>query len=258
MRTRLHLATVAVVAALITAACASATTGPPAGSPTTPPASTTTPATTGAATAPPGTPNATSLVPLRPFTTAAQVASWQAAYRASGQQPWHLDAGKTALSFARDHLRYVEIDRVTTRSVAGGDARIGVGWNDDNGTAHTAAVLHLIRFGSGDAAPWVVVGSDDTDLTLTIPRYGATVTSPLTVGGRITGVDESLHVKVLGPASAVPLAEVTGLPAGGENTPWTTTLRFTAPRGTVLTVAVSTGGHIMDVERFAITAARMG
>jgi hypothetical protein len=192
-----------------------------------------------------------------PFTTPAQVQAWQGTFRSSGQQPWHLDPDRTALAFCRDHLGYLEIDLVTTRSVAGADARLGVGWKGENGSPHTVGELHLVRFGPEQDAPWVVVGSDDTTLTLSTPGYGTAVTSPLTVGGRITGVDESLRVKVLGPASSTPLAEVAGIPAGGENTPWTTTLRFVAPAGTVLTVAVSTGGHLMDVERFAITAVRV-
>jgi hypothetical protein len=196
-------------------------------------------------------------VPLWPFTTAAQVRTWQAAYRAGGQQPWHLDPRQTALSFVRSHLGYTEVDRVTSQSVQGADAHLGVGWDDPETREHTVAVLHLIRSGTGDDAPWVVVGTDDTLLTLDTPSYGAAVASPLRVGGRITGVDESLRVAVLGPISPTPLGVVQGLPAGGERTPWTTTVRFAAPSGTVLTVAVSTGGHLKAVERFAITGVRV-
>lgn len=83
------------------------------------------------------------------------------------------------------------------------------------------------------------------------------VTSPLRVGGRITGVDESLRVLILAPASSTPLFASDGLPAGGTRTPWSTTVRFSAPHGTVLTIAVSTGGHLKAVEEFAITAIRM-
>lgn len=197
------------------------------------------------------------LVALWPFTSAAQAQAWQASFRSGGAQPWHLDVDRTALAFTRDHLGYTEVDRVTTRSVDGTDARLGVGWNDPNETTATVAVLHLVRLGAGQDAPWVVVGTDDTLLSLTTPRYGASVTSPLTVGGLITGVDESLHVTVLPPGSSIPLGEVGGIPAGGERTPWSATVRFSAPAGTVLTVAVSTGGHLKTVERFAITAVRV-
>jgi hypothetical protein len=197
------------------------------------------------------------LLPVWPFTTAVQVRQWQAAYRSGGHQPWHLDAGQTALAFTRGHLGYVEVDRITSRSIRNGDAHIGVGWRVPESRAGTVAVLHLIRFGSGPDAPWVVVGTDDTRLTLDTPRYGSAVTSPLRVGGRITGVDESLRVIVLGSASSTPLFTSAGLPAGGTKTPWSTTVRFPARPGTVLTIAVSTGGHLKAVEEFAITAIRV-
>jgi hypothetical protein len=210
---------------------------------------------TSAQPSPPAVP--TGLVALWPFTAPDQVLTWQAAYRSAGDQPWHLDVGRTAIAFAHDHLGYTDVDRVTSRAVDGADARIGVGAAGEDGRDHAIGVLHLVRFGVERDAPWVVVGSEDRDLTLTSPRYGAAVTSPFTVGGRITGVDESLRVVVLGPASATPLAVVGGLPAGGQDTPWTTTVRFDARSGSVLVVAVSTGGHLMTVERFAITAVRV-
>lgn len=198
------------------------------------------------------------LIPLWPFTTSAEVRDWQAASRSHGSQPWHLDAGATALAFTRGALGYTDVDRVTSRSVSATDARIGVGYRLPGGTrTHTAAVLHLIRFGTGRDAPWVVVGSDDLQLTLDTPRYGSVVTSPLHVGGRITGVDENLRVVVLAPASARPLVTSAGLPAGGNRTPWSTTVAFHPPHGTVLTIAVSTGGHLKRVELFAVTAARV-
>ena len=275
MRTRLVTVVVAgLTAAAALAACSSGgsapsgtLTGTSAPTPATSPAGpgTTTAPVNGATGTTTSAPAATTgptaarvpLVPLWPFTTTAQAAAWQQAYRSGGHQPWHLDVGQTALSFVRGHLGYTDIDRVTSQAVNGADARVGVGWTDAETGRRTVGVLHLIRLGTGQDAPWVVVGSDDTTLTLDAPVYGATVSSPLRIGGVISGVDEALHVVVLGPASSVPLATVAGLPAGGERTPWSTTLRFTAPSGTVLTVAVSTGGHVKGVERFAVTAVRV-
>lgn len=252
-----------VLGVLLAAACGSAGPGPapvvlpasPSGGVAGPPVAS---ASATAATVTEVVPSPVGLVPLWPFTTLTQVQDWQAAYRNSGHQPWHLDVDQTALGFVRSHLRYTEIDRITSRWVSGRDARIGVGWQHEETGASTVAVLHLVRFGSGADAPWVVVGTQDASLTLTTPRYGATVTSPVTIGGRITGVDESLHVIVVGPTSGPPLAEVVGIPAGGERTPWTARSAFSVPHGTVLTIAVSTGGHIKTVERFAITAVRVG
>ena len=125
---------------------------------------------------------------LWPFSSAADAAAWQSSYRSGGHQPWHLDPEQTALSFTTGYLGFTEVDRVVSSSVGSGEARIGVGYQAGGRLAH-AATLHLVRIGQGLDAPWEVVGTIDTTLTLDRPRYGATVTSPLTVGGRITGVD---------------------------------------------------------------------
>lgn len=86
------------------------------------------------------------------------------------------------------------------------------------------------------------------------PAYGAAVSSPVTVGGRITGVDERLAVQVRSRQGGL-LGRSAGMPAGGERTPWSAQVAYSAPAGTVLTLAVSTSGHVAAVERFAITAA---
>ena len=51
-----------------------------------------------------------------------------------------------------------------------------------------------------------------------------------------------------------PVGAVSGLPAGGQNAPWTATVPFDESEHGVFTIAVATGGHIAPVERFAITA----
>jgi hypothetical protein len=206
------------------------------------------------------------LLLLWPFSDAAQVQAWQAAYGVTDHQAWHLDAARTALNFATQYLGYSGMDQVISQVVSGRQARIGVGWDDVGAETpgkevgevapHEAAVVHLIRYGAGENAPWVAVGTDDTLLTINSPAYGATVTSPFGISGLITGVDESLRIKVLA-ASSRPLAQVDRLPAGGIKLPWSTRLTFTAPHGSVLTLAVSTGGHLRDVERFAVTAVRV-
>ncbi len=242
----------------------SGTTGPgtttsaaPTSAPTSPaptsPASSTTPS--------PSSPSAvprlrSGYLPLWPFADATSVLAWQRRYRSDGTQPWHRSERETALSFARSYLGYTEIDRVTSRSGSSTDALVGVGWLNPNGKAVTVGRIHLLRFGTTDDAPWEVVGTHDTRLTLTTPHYGTTVTSPMTVGGRITGVDESLVVTVRTMSSSRPVVQTEGLPAGGEDTPWRTSVTYTAPKGAVLTIAVSTGGHLMTVEEFAVTGVR--
>ncbi len=195
-------------------------------------------------------------VPLWPFGTVAEAGAWQEQYRSTGAQAWHLDAAQTALRFTRDFLGYREIDRVVgTPTVTARAAWVPVGAAAPDGRPSVAAVLHLARIGAGADAPWEVVGSRDTTLTLTTPAYGARVTSPVTVGGRITGVDESLRVQVRTLSGQVGL--VGGVPAGGMRSPWSVEVPFAAPSGSVLTVAVSTGGHVRAVERFAITGLRV-
>jgi hypothetical protein len=65
-------------------------------------------------------------------------------------------------------------------------------------------------------------------------------------------VDESIRVQMRQPSSEQPI----GLPAGGENTPWSTTVTYQGATAPALTVVVFTGGHYTDVERFAITGIR--
>jgi hypothetical protein len=195
--------------------------------------------------------------PMWPFRSAAEVEDWHDAYSADGTDAWHLDARDTALRFTRDFLGFGEIDQVVTSDVGADDAYVTVGYVPEPGAQPSAAAnIHLRRFGTTDEAPWEVVGTEDTSLTLETPAYGSAPTSPLTVGGVVSGVDESLRVQVRQPSSAGVLGESCCVPAGGEQTPWTATVEIAGGSDPALTVVVSTGGHVQDVERFAITALR--
>ena len=171
-----------------------------------------------------------------------------------GHQPWHADAEATALAFV-GYLGFPGIDVVTSRDVRDTDAWIGVGYTVPSGDQpFTSAVIHLQRFGPALDSPWEVVGTRDTDLTLETPRYGATPgPSPLTVGGHITGVDESLRVQVRQLAATDPIGEACCIPAGGQDSAWETTVDYQPAADQSLLVVVSTGGHLQEVERFAIT-----
>ena len=193
--------------------------------------------------------------PLWPFSTQAEVDAWRQQSAAQGSQPWHLDADATALAFTTGYLGFTEIDQVVGRDVRDREAWISVGYDAGSGPA-TAAVVHLVRFGPGDDAPWEVVGTRDTDLTLETPSYGSSVSGTVTVGGRITGVDESLRVQVRQASSEAPIGESCCLPAGGQDASWETTVSFSGATAPALTIVVSTGGHVQGVERFAITAVR--
>ena len=208
------------------------------------------------------TPSAASLVagryqPLWPFADEKQARHWQESYRSGGHQPWHLDAERTALSFTQGFLGFTGVDQVVARTVTGADARVSVGIRGEGGgRPGIAAVIHLVRFGSGPDAPWEVVGTDDTTFSLTTPRYGALVSSPVTVGGRITGVDESVRVQVRATGSARPLGQSCCVAAGGDDAPWSATVTFRAAPGGTVTLVASTGGHVAEVERFAVTGVR--
>jgi hypothetical protein len=185
--------------------------------------------------------------PLWPFGSYSEAEQWRT--KGGGSQPWHLDAGQTALNFTRSYLGFTEIDQVVTSQASDAGARIGVGYRNPNGQLSRAAVLHLVRYGSASDSPWEVVGSDDTTLTLEQPAYGSRVSSPMTVGGHITGVDENIVVSVL--ASQTDRATLARIPAGGDRSAWTTGPVAFGQRG-VLTIVASTGGHVQQVERFAI------
>jgi Immunoglobulin-like domain of bacterial spore germination. len=91
---------------------------------------------------------------------------------------------------------------------------------------------------------------------LTTPVYGATAASPLLVGGRITGVDESIRVEIRQRTGDVLLGRFCCIPAGGNNTAWSARVPFHGATDRVVTVVASTGGHLAEVERFAVTGFR--
>jgi hypothetical protein len=194
--------------------------------------------------------------PLFPFASLAAARAWEQSHRDGGHQPWHLDAGLTAQAFTTGYLGFTDLDVVTRNVTDSLGAHVGVGYRDPDGAVRTAAVLHLVRFGTEADAPWEVVGSDDTTFTLEVPAYGSVVASPVTAGGRISGVDENIVVAVRQLSSDKPLGESGGVPAGGERRPWTATVQFVQPSDTTLTIVASTVGHLQQVERFAVQGVR--
>jgi hypothetical protein len=204
----------------------------------------------------PGPPPAATAQWLWPFADRAEVARWQQEYRDGGSQPWHVDAATTALGFA-GYLGYGGIDRVVRSTVDGQDAYVEVGFALPDGSLHTAADVHLVRMGTGADAPWEVVGTRDTTLTLDRPAYGSTVASPMTVGGRITGVDERVVVTLHAQSGGLQAAPA-AVPAGGDRSPWSVRVLFSGGAGRTVTVAAATGGHVAAVERFAVTGIRIG
>ncbi len=193
-------------------------------------------------------------LPLWPFTGEAQAEAWRAA---PAGQDWHADAATTALRFTRDFLGYTEIDRTTSTEFVGDEAWVGVGALLPNDRPRTAAIVHLARFGDAPDAPWEVVGTRDTILTLDRPAYGSSTGATIEAGGTISGVDESLRLLVLQSTQSGPLGESCCVPAGGQHQPWSSRVIFTGAQPGTVVVSVSTGGHVADVESFAITGLRV-
>ena len=183
MKLTMRLAAV-TAAVLLAAGCGAAGTSAPHPSPSPSSARASAPA-TAPGSAPASAPFA--YQPLFPFGSVAEVQAWQAGYAAGGHEPWHLNPGLTALAFTQGYLGFGRIDKVAAVSLSGGDARVTVGFHRPDGHVSAAAVLHLVKYGSGKYVPWEVVGTDDTTLTLDIPVYGGTATSPVRIGGKITG-----------------------------------------------------------------------
>jgi hypothetical protein len=256
MNLTLRLAAAVAAAGLLTAGCGG-TTGSPSASPSaashaSPLASAPAPATSAPGRAPFG------YEPLFPFGSLAEARAWQASYASGGHQPWHLNPGLTALAFTQGYLGFSHIGKVAALRMSGGDAHVTVGLIRPDGHVSAAAVIHLVKYGSGTNVPWEVVGTDDTTLTLDIPAYGGTATSPVRIGGKITGVDENLRAEVRRLGSSAPVGSYCCQPAGGQASPWSLTLAFHAASGQVVTIVVHTGGHIAAVERFAVTGVRVG
>ena len=265
------LLVVTAITSLVMSGCASTATSTPSASTSAPsaagssgsaPATTQRPSTPATAQSPtaPGTPAQTAglpagYLPLFPFASLADVRAWQASYESGGHQPWHRSPGLTATAFAA-FLGYTGITEVARSTVSSGDAHVAVGIKLPNGRIGTAAVIHLVLFGSGRYAPWEVVGTDDTTFTLNRPAYGSTVPSPVTAGGTITGVDESIRVTVHALSAQGPVGTYCCQPAGGTRSPWSANVTFRATSGQVITIAAATGGHVAAVERFTVTGAR--
>ena len=192
-------------------------------------------------------------LPLFPFADLASAQAWERGYPSGGHQPWHLDAAQTTLSFAR-YLGFDGLDVITAAMFRSDGAHIGIGFRAPNGVDRTAAVVHLLRFGVDEQAPWEVVGTDDTSFTLDRPAYGSTVRSPVTVGGTITGVDESISLTVVTLGASAPVGRSCCTPAGGDRQPWSARVSYRGVgTGRVLTIAAATGGHVASVEQFAVT-----
>lgn len=234
------------------------TTGLPTTSASSPATSATAPPTTSPVlvvpppTTPVSTPALSTTIGLWPFRTQHEVDAWSAAPR-SNAEAWHLDAGQTALRFTQEYLGYTEINTANAAYDDAG-ARVTVGIEATPQLTTTAAVLWLVRAGSTPDAPWEVMGTEDSDFS--INPITSPASSPLTVSGTISGVDENIKVQVLSP-SAGRIGSACCAPAGDPSAPWSLRVDLTQTSDDLVTVAASTGGHLAGVERFTVTGVRL-
>lgn len=192
--------------------------------------------------------------PLWPFASEQEADQWLANGKAGGHSPWHSDAAATALFFTQNFLGFHDIDQTTEVTEHDSEAWVGVGHTLPDGPRRTAATIHLARFGAHPDSPWEVAGTRDDALTIGTPPYGSTVGPVIEAGGTITGVDESLHLQIRQSGRPEVLGDQCCIPAGGNARPWSGRVNTTTtPRPGALTLVVWTGGHVADVETFAVT-----
>jgi hypothetical protein len=111
--------------------------------------------------------------------------------------------------------------------------------------------VHLVKVGGAGLGPWSVTHADSDNLSVSSPADGDDVTSPMTVTGRVPGVDESVHLRLM--TDAV-LAE--GFAPAGHDLPWTHLLRWPTTDWSVAALVGSTFNGKGDLAAVTITAVR--
>ena len=185
-------------------------------------------------------------VPVWPFTTDAQAADWLADPGARG---WARDPVQVVQHLVDDFLKLPGGTAVGT--AGGGDVQrvvVKIG-------GRPVSTVQVEQVGRTTSGPWSVTGAASEDVGITAPEADAAVTSPLTVTGRVTGVDESVRVQLLASSGT----ELAGgyAPAGAEE-PWSLPLRWTSSAWSVGAVVASTANGNGDLRAFGLTPVRRG
>jgi hypothetical protein len=207
----------------------------------------------------PATPNVGSSTTRRgplllwPFTSSAEVAIWEASYRADGHQPWHASPCETASSFVQYVLGYSDVTEVAECTIRAGDAWVTVGYPGEGRVNAIGATIHLVRIGSNPGG-WVVVGSRDrATLTLSTPGYGATVTRSIHLAGRVSGLGEDmLRVRIMD-RSGHSLGQAPARPIGLGGS-WSADIRLADSPERVLIAVASTDSGLGSLGGLALTA----
>jgi hypothetical protein len=172
---------------------------------------------------------------LWPFTSDNEARSWE---RSPGPRTWASDPDQVTRHFVQDFLgitgastTLVSGDCIDCPSQHRPTTVIGV---TVGGRRVAAVQLAQVSDAKG---PWTVTGVLGADLTITSPRPGAAVSSPLSVTGRITGVDENVRLRLI-TATGKEIATA-GAPAGSA-VPWQGTLAWADPSWTTAGIVGTT------------------
>ncbi|MDT7545505.1 MAG: hypothetical protein QOE99_1615 [Actinomycetota bacterium] len=194
-----------------------------------------TPTPAGLTTSGPGT-------PVWPFTTDAQAAEWKVR---PGSREWAADPVQVVQHLLDDYLKLP--GTATTRLPdKAADAVVEV-----SAGGRLVSHVHVVKVGEAGLGPWSVTHAESDNLSVTSPKDGDDVTSPLTVTGTVPGVDESVHLQLLADTR---LAE--GFAPAGHDQPWTHLLSWPDSSWSVAALAGSTFNGNGDLSAITITAVR--
>ena len=177
--------------------------------------------------------------PIWPFSTDAQAADWQARH---ANFPWAGDPVKVGQHLLTDYLHLP--NRLVASRVAGGRANLVQ--LVVSAAGRPISVLRVEQVGPLPGAPWAVTGASAEDLSVTFPQPGEAVSTPLTVTGRVTGYDESVHLQLRTSAGGL-LAN--GYAPAGADQPWSHQLRWSGDwdRGALSAVTLDGKGDLHAV-----------
>jgi hypothetical protein len=181
-------------------------------------------------------------LPVWPFTTDAQAAAWE---RTPGSRTWAADPVQVVTHLMSDYLKLP--GQATRRVDSDPDAAIV----EVSAAGRPVSQVRLVKVGRDANGPWSVTGASSDNLSVTQPNDGDEVSSPLAVAGRVSGVDQSVHLRLM--TTAV-LAEA--FAPAGMDLPWTQSLTWTESEWSVAALAANTFNGKGDLSAVTITAVR--
>jgi hypothetical protein len=180
--------------------------------------------------------------PVWPFTTDAQAAGWKAD---PGSRTWAADPVKVVAHLMADYLK------LPGQATARINNDTGVAVVEVSAGGRPVSQVRLERVGRAPDGPWSVTAAFSGDITVSRPKSGDEVTPPLDVQGAVTGVDESVQVRLM---TDVVLAE--GHAPAGNVMPWSQPLRWTSTSWSVAALVTNTYDGKGDLHAVTVTAVR--